>query len=112
MTEDKKIFSTPFGRYFKYLDKIDGDEKNDSEYGSMLILGLVEETGEMARAYLAKHGRKPNNLAAQNDEDYKRELGDLLVVILRIAYFKKLDLDDAIMYTLKKIEKRKTNPKK
>lgn len=112
MTGDKKIFSTPFGRYFKYLDKIDKGDKNDREYGSVLILSLVEEIGEMARAYLAKHGRKPTNIAAQNDEDYKRELGDLLVVILRIAYFKQLDLDDAIMYTLKKIEKRKTKPKK
>ncbi len=112
MPQKKQIFSTPFGKYFHFLDKIDSGKKMTKEFGSVLILSLVEEVGEMARAYLAKHGRKPSNIAAQLDEDYKRELGDVLVVILRIAYFKKLDLDDAVMYSLKKIEKRKNNPKK
>ncbi len=50
--------STAFGEYFRYLDKIDKDVRYTKEFGSMLILSLVEEVGEMARAYLAKHGRK------------------------------------------------------
>ena len=77
----------------------------------MLILGLVEEVGEMARAYLAKHGMKPSNLAAQNDEEYEKELGDIMVVILRLARVKKIDLHECVMYSLNKIKKRKTQPK-
>lgn len=104
--------SSPFGYYFRYLDKVDKDVKDTKEFGSMLILGMVEELGEMSRAYLAKHGRKPRNIAAQEDEAYERELGDLLVSVLRLARIKDIDLDDALMYSLKKIEKRKNNPKR
>ncbi|MEK7571548.1 MAG: MazG nucleotide pyrophosphohydrolase domain-containing protein [Patescibacteria group bacterium] len=102
---------SPFGKYFTKLDQIDNDLKNNEEFGSILILSLVEEVGEMARAYLAKHGRKPTNLAAQADETYKQELGDILVAIIRFARIKNINLDQRIMYTLRKIEKRKKQPK-
>jgi len=103
---------SPFGKYFKKLDSIDGKGRNDEEFGSILILSLVEEVGEMARAYLAKHGRKPTNISAQQDETYKQELGDILVAIIRFARVKNINLDQRIMYTLRKIERRKTQPKK
>ena len=101
-----------FGFYFSYLDKVDKDVKDTKEFGSMLILGMVEELGEMSRAYLAKHGRKPGNIAAQEDEAYERELGDILVAILRLARIKNINLHEALMYSLNKIEKRRKNPKR
>lgn len=107
-----KTFSTPFGKYFRELDKIDKGKKYTKEYGSIMILSLLEEVGEMSRAYLAEHGRKSSNLAAQLDETYKQELGDLLLTILRFARIKKIDLDNSLMYSLDKIYKRKNNPKK
>jgi len=114
-TNNKKIvrkkINSPFGRYFTSLEKIDGDLKNSKEYGSILILSLVEEIGEMSRAYLAKHGRKETNIAAQQDETYEQELGDILVSIIRFARIKDIDLDKRIMYTLAKIKRRKTSPK-
>ena len=106
----RKTQPSPFGKYFKYLERIDQDS-NPEEFGSILILSLVEELGEMARAYLAKHGRKPTNLAAQGDETYEQELGDILVAIIRFARIKRINLDKRIMYTLRKIERRKTQPK-
>lgn len=102
---------SPFGYYIRYLDDIDKGVRDSKEFGSILILQIVEEVGEMSRAYLAEHGRKQTNLAAQADETYKQEMGDILVSILRLARIKKLNLNDAIMYSLKKIEKRKTEPK-
>ncbi len=102
---------SPFGKYFAKLDQIDKDNKKGEEYGSILILSLVEEVGEMARAYLAKHGRKGSNIAAQNDETYQQELGDILVSIIKFARVKDINLDQRIMYSLRKIERRKTNPK-
>lgn len=107
----RKKQPSPFGKYFKYLDQADKRVRYTQEFGSMLILSLVEEVGEMSRAYLAKHGRKGTNLAAQRDETYEQELGDILVSILRFARIKKINLDERIMYSLQKIEKRKTNPK-
>ena len=103
---------SPFGKYFKKLDAIDTDLKNSEEFGSFLILSLVEEVGEMARAYLAKHGRKPTNLSAQKDETYEQELGDILLAILRFARIKNINLDQRITYSLRKIERRKKEPKK
>lgn len=107
----KPKISTPFGRYFRELEEIDTELKGSTEFGSILILSLVEEIGEMARAYLAEHGRKGNNLAAQRDETYEQELGDILVTIIRFARIKNIDLDKRIKYTLGKIKKRKTAPK-
>lgn len=108
----KKTYSTPFGDYFRYLDKVDKDVRYTKEFGSMLILSLVEELGEMARAYLAKHGRKKSNIAAQKDETHEEELGDILVAILRFARIKNINLHKRIMYSLKKIEKRRKSLKK
>lgn len=107
-----KIYSTPFGGYIQKLDKIDKGVRSTEEYGSMLILSLVEEVGEMARAYLAQHGRKRTNIAAQKDETYEQELGDIMLAILRFARIKDINLHKRLMYSLRKIEKRQTNPKK
>ena len=103
--------ATPFGDYFRTLDEIDKGKRYSKEYGSMLILSLVEEIGEMARAYLSEHGRKKTNLAAQRDETYEQELGDILVAILRFARIKGINLDERIQYSLNKILKRQTQPK-
>ncbi len=107
----KPSYSTPFGRYISYLDKADTSIKAQEEFGSMLILSLVEEIGEMARAYLAKHGRKPTNAAAQEDETYEQELGDIFVSILRFARIKNIDLHRRVMYSLHKISRRKNQLK-
>jgi NTP pyrophosphatase (non-canonical NTP hydrolase) len=104
-------FSTPFNEYFHLLDAIDGKQRYTEEFGSILILGLVEEIGEMARAYLAKHGRKKLNLAAQRDETYQQELGDILVAIMRFARIKKINLDERVRYSVSKIMERKLKPK-
>ena len=111
MSKKRTTHNTLFGDYFRYLDKIDKGKRSNKEFGSILILSLVEELGEMARAYLAEHGRKKTNLAAQQDETYEQELGDILVSILRFARIKNINLHDRIMYSLKKIEKRKDSPK-
>lgn len=106
-----KFHDTPFSKYFNILSDIDKNKRYSKEYGSILILSLVEEVGEMARAYLAEHGRKSSNLTAQADETYQQELGDLLLVILRFARIKRINLDERIMYSLDKILKRKDKPK-
>lgn len=112
----KKLFPEPnksktLQEYITILRDLDKDLPQTSEYGSILILGLMEEVGEIARAYLAEHGRKPTNKAAQQDETYKQELGDLLISILRLAIHKNINLDHRIQYTLKKIQRRKSKPK-
>jgi NTP pyrophosphatase (non-canonical NTP hydrolase) len=106
----RKIHSL-FGYYYKKLEEIDQQWKDTKEFGSFLILSLVEEVGEMARAYLAKHGRKPTNIAAQKDERYDQELGDIMVAILRFARIKNIDLHKRIMYSINKIKRRQKQPK-
>lgn len=107
----KQKRGSPFGGYYNYLEKVDEEWKNTSEFGSFLILSLVEEIGEMARAYLAKHGRKPKNIAAQKDETHEQELGDIVVSILRYARIKDIDLHKRVMYSLRKIKRRQIEPK-
>ena len=107
----KKKKHSSFGKYFAILDQYDQDLKFSQEFGSFLILSLVEEVGEMARAYLAKHGRKGTDIAAQQDETYEQELGDILVSILRFARIKNINLHKRIMYSLNKIKRRRLVPK-
>lgn len=109
---NKPPIKSPFGKYISILEKADADLKNKEEFGSFLILSLVEEVGEMARAYLAKHGRKPTNIAAQEDETYEQELGDIIVSVLRFARIKNIDLHKRVLYTLHKIKKRQLEPKR
>lgn len=111
MDKKSRRIRTPFGRYISYLDMVDAELKDSTEYGSFLILSLVEEVGEMARAYLAKHGRKGTNIAAQMDETYEQELGDIIVSVLRFARIKNIDLHKRTMYSLRKIKRRKLQPK-
>ena len=103
--------SKTFQEYQAILKELDKDQPREKEYGSILILGLMEEVGEISRAYLAEHGRKPTNKAAQRDETYKQELGDLLISIMRLAIDKNINLDHRIQYTLKKIQRRRIKPK-
>ena len=93
------------------LDEIDKGKRNNHEFGSILLLTLLEELGEMARAYLAEHGRKKTNLSAQSDETVEQELGDIMVSILRYARIKKINLHDRVMYSLNKILARRQKPK-
>lgn len=108
----KKQTSKTIQDYINELRLIDKDDSKDSEYGSILLLAMVEEIGEIARAYLAEHGRKPTNIKAQQDETYKQELGDLLVSIMKLAVYKNINLDHRIEYTFKKIRRRKSQPKR
>jgi len=107
----QQFHKTPFSQYFRILDEIDKGKRYSKEYGSIMIISLLEELGEMARAYLAEHGRKKSNKAAQADESYEQELGDLLVTIIRFARIKNINLHERIMYTLDKIKDRKNKPK-
>jgi NTP pyrophosphatase (non-canonical NTP hydrolase) len=109
--QKQQYFDTPFKKYFRMLDEIDKGKRYSDEYGSILILSLVEEIGEVARAYLAEHGRKKLNIAAQLDETYEQELGDILLTLIRFARIKKIDLDERMMYSLEKVRKRKSQPK-
>lgn len=110
-SQSHKLHKTPFREYFNLLSDIDKEERYKDEYGSILLLSLVEEIGEMARAYLAEHGRKKTNLSAQRDETYQQELGDILVSIFRFARIKNINLHERIMYSLSKVQKRKIQPK-
>ena len=112
MNSKKTFIQSPFSQYFRFFDEADKSLKRTEEYGSFLILSLVEEVGEMARAYLAKHGRKKTNIAAQEDEAYEQELGDIIVSILRFARIKNINLHERVMYSLTKIKGRQTAPKK
>lgn len=107
----KQPTSKTLQQYISLLRDLEKDEIKNQEYGSILIIAIMEEVGEIARAYLAEHGRKPRNIKAQQDETYKQELGDLLVSILRLAIFKNINLDHRIEYTIKKIRHRKLHPK-
>ena len=62
----------------------------------------------MARAYLAKKGRKEQYHRATKDETYKKELGDIILAIMKLVNIKNIDLNEQIQYSLRKIKRRKS----
>ena len=103
--------SRTLNEYLEIIKELEREDLRDKEYGSILILAIMEEVGEISRAYLAEHGRKPSNLKAQRDETYKQEIGDLLISIMKLAIYKNINLDKRIKYTIRKIRYRKNHPK-
>jgi len=107
----RPLKSRTISEYIALVKELEKEEIKQKEYGSILILSIMEEVGEMARAYLAEHGRKATNITAQQDETYKQELGDLLLSIFKLAIYKNINLDKRLVYTLRKIRYRKLHPK-
>jgi|WetSurMetagenome_2_1015567.scaffolds.fasta_scaffold1194103_1 NTP pyrophosphatase (non-canonical NTP hydrolase) len=66
------------------------------------LLFLLEELGETARAFLKEEGYKAdNNRIAETSAE---ELGDVLFLLLKLAYIKNIDLEDVLNHTISKLE--------
>lgn len=75
-----------------------------SDDPKITLLFLLEELGEVARAFLKEEGHKETNNRIQ--ETFKQELGDVFYLVLRLAWSKNIDLEKSLDYTLKKLETR------
>jgi NTP pyrophosphatase (non-canonical NTP hydrolase) len=109
--QSQVYYDTPLRPYFKLMNEIDKGKRYSEEFSSILILGIVEEIGEISRAYLAKHGRKRTNKAAEQDESMEQELGDLLLSILRFARINKINLHERLLASFQKVIERRKHPK-
>ncbi len=76
-----------------------------SEDPHIILLFLLEELGEAARAYLKENGYKEGNNRVT--ESFKQELGDVLLLLLRLSYVTGTDLEKQLHYTQKKLLKSK-----
>jgi NTP pyrophosphatase (non-canonical NTP hydrolase) len=74
---------------------------------NIILLFLMEELGEVARAYLKEEGQKESN--DRVTETFREELGDVFYLILRLAWATHTDLEAALDHTVKKLEKTGTN---
>ena len=85
------------GRMTKSLDHT-GDPK-------IILLFLMEELGEVARAYLKEQGHKKSN--DRVTETFREELGDVFYLILRLAAVTNTDLEKELNKTEKKLTRNK-----
>jgi len=67
----------------------------------VVILFFLEELGEVARAFLKEEGFKKTN--PRVTETAAQEMGDLFLMILRLANVMGVDLEEALDRTLKKL---------
>jgi len=76
-----------------------------------VTLGLCEEVGEVARAVLKQH-QGIRGSYTEWDEEIRKELGDVYLKLLHLAYYCQIDLDEAIQERWEVIRKRDwvTNP--
>lgn len=76
-----------------------------SEDPHIILLYLLEELGEAARAYLKENGYKEGNNRVA--ESFQEELGDVFLLLLRLAYVTNTDLEKQLQYTETKLVKAK-----
>jgi NTP pyrophosphatase (non-canonical NTP hydrolase) len=67
----------------------------------IILLFLLEELGEAARAFLKENGYKEQNNRVT--ESFKEELGDVFLLLLRLAYVTHTDLERQLATTEKKL---------
>lgn len=72
-----------------------------SEDPHIILLYLLEELGEAARAYLKENGYKAQNNRVT--ESFKQELGDVFLLLLRLSYVTNTDLEKQLRYTQEKL---------
>jgi NTP pyrophosphatase (non-canonical NTP hydrolase) len=70
----------------------------------VILLFLLEELGETARAFLKEIGHKESNDRVV--ESYKQELGDVFFLLLSLAASRGIDLEEQLHYTIKKLKTR------
>lgn len=69
----------------------------------IILLFLMEELGEVARAYLKEKGHKEGN--DRVTETFRQELGDVFYLILRLAWATDTDLEAELEKTEQKLQK-------
>lgn len=78
-------------------------EHRHSKDPNIILLFLMEELGEVARAYLKEEGHKAGN--DRVTETFRQELGDVFYLILRLAWATDTDLEAELTKTEKKLHK-------
>ncbi|KKR79099.1 MAG: hypothetical protein UU25_C0022G0005 [Microgenomates group bacterium GW2011_GWB1_40_9] len=76
-----------------------------SEDPHIILLFLLEELGEVTRAFLKENGYKAQNNRV--NESFKQELGDVFLLLLRLSYVTNTDLEKQLQYTQEKLLKAK-----
>ena len=69
---------------------------------SQMLTALVEEVGELADVILSFEGVK----GVKDHDKLKEELGDVLFALICIANYFEVDMEDALMETIKKYLER------
>lgn len=72
-----------------------------SQDPTIILLFLMEELGEVARAYLKEEGHKTENNRVT--ETFRQEMGDVCMLLLRLAAVTGTDLEEELEKTEKKL---------
>lgn len=72
-----------------------------SEDPKIILLFLMEELGEVVRAFLKEEGHKQGN--DRVTETFRQELGDVFHLILRLAAVTDTDLEEELTHTEEKL---------
>jgi NTP pyrophosphatase (non-canonical NTP hydrolase) len=89
------------------LQKLVDKEASDMGHNrdpKIILLFLLEELGETARAFLKESGHKETNDRVV--ETYKQELGDVFFLLLSLAASRGIDLEEQLQYTIQKLKTR------
>lgn len=79
------------------------DSLGHSKDPHIVLLFLLEELGESCRAFLKENGYKEGNNRVA--ETFKQELGDVFMLLLRLAYITDTDLEKELNHTIQKLKK-------
>lgn len=93
-------------------DIFDAGEKSiDSTAFFSKVLGLVGETGEIADKFKKIYRDNDSKMSAEQLEDMKKELGDVLWYVAVVAEYLDLELQDVANVNIQKLMDRKVRGK-
>ena len=72
-----------------------------AEDPTIILLFLMEELGEVARAYLKEEGHKAGNNRVT--ETFRQEMGDVFLLLLRLAAVTNTNLEEMLEKTEDKL---------
>lgn len=75
---------------------------NHTSDPKIILLFLMEELGEVVRAYMKEEGHKESN--DRIVETFRQEMGDVFFLFLHLAHVTDTDLEAELEKTIKKLE--------
>ena len=92
--------------YQQWIKEWDATRHFDKADPGLTLVHALEELGEVAREVLFLKGYKKDEMPEEHRAALARELADTIVFLFKLAYQFDIDIEDALLQLMERVEKR------